>query len=303
MSAVLPGSPAAAANNLQIITLNNQPVDVTQNANGSISVTGISGADQLLVNPVSITTPYIIDGLAGNDRIGGGAGADTLTGGLGDDNVSGNGGNDLINGNDGNDTLSGGDGDDRILGGTGNNSISGDAGNDQLFGDVGVDTILGGDGADTIVSGAGNDNIQGGAGNDILTPGAGVDVITGGTGADTIIFEQGATGQIRTGGTNRKPQFQNVKDVITDFSPADGDRIQFSKGIVPKSGLRVGELRKKDFAIVKNRRGLNDTEAKIVYVQGSGTVFYNPSGDGKPVPLFGLPAQLTTLTNKNFTVF
>jgi len=76
-------------------------------------------------------------------------------------------------------------------------SISGGANNDVLFGYDGRDTIRGGDGSD------------------VLTGGLGADRLVGGTGADTFVFLS----------TFDSGLGRSARDVITDFSRADGDKI------------------------------------------------------------------------------
>ncbi|MCW5731889.1 MAG: type I secretion C-terminal target domain-containing protein, partial [Alphaproteobacteria bacterium] len=72
---------------------------------------------------------------------------------------------------------------------------------------TGADTILGGAGNDTLVGAGGADRLTGDAGHDRLEGGAGADTMTGGTGADTFVIEGDAP------------------DQITDFSRAQGDRL------------------------------------------------------------------------------
>ena len=86
-------------------------------------------------------------------------------------------------------------------------TLAGTADADHIEGLAGDDSIDGGDGDDTILGGDGNDTIIGGVGSDTLT---------GGAGADTFVFEVGDEG---LGGQT---------DVITDFSMADGDKIDLS---------------------------------------------------------------------------
>jgi Ca2+-binding RTX toxin-like protein len=100
---------------------------------------------------------------------------------------------DLFAGTTGNDTLNGTSVADTIHGGAGNDTLYGNAGNDTLSGDSGNDVLIGG---------AGNDRLDGGAGSDVLTGGPGADVFIYGTG-------DGA-------------------DTISDFSHADGDRIDLT---------------------------------------------------------------------------
>ncbi|MFQ6576587.1 immunoglobulin-like domain-containing protein, partial [Pseudomonas sp. UM16] len=86
------------------------------------------------------------------------------------------------------------DGADTLLGDAGNDIIFGQGGNDYIDGGKGNDILLGGDGTDTLLGGAGND------------------ILTGGKGADTFVWKTGDTG----------------KDVIKDFKPAEGDRLDLS---------------------------------------------------------------------------
>jgi Ca2+-binding RTX toxin-like protein len=67
--------------------------------------------------------------------------------------------------------------------------------------------------ADHLVGSISGDTIDGGRGNDWLDGGAGNDTYTGGAGADTFV--------LRSGGGH---------DVVTDFNPAEGDRVMFDYG-------------------------------------------------------------------------
>jgi subtilisin family serine protease len=107
---------------------------------------------------------------------------------------------------------------DRILNGTtGNDSLNGGGGNDSLNGQAGNDRLQGLAGNDSLAGLAGADSLDGGAGNDWLIGGAGRDVLTGGTGADLFRFTALDDSAV---GTNR--------DVITDFTRGEGDRIDLS---------------------------------------------------------------------------
>ena len=125
-------------------------------------------------------------------------------------------GNDVLNGGASDDTLRGFDGRDTILGGAGNDRLVGDAGNDRIVGGSGADDIFGGTGSDRLFGGAGADVIVGGDGNDVIGGGAGSDSLSGGRGADT--FEFRSLGQLKG--------FDY--DYITDFSHAEGDKIDVS---------------------------------------------------------------------------
>ncbi|MDZ8088650.1 MAG: calcium-binding protein [Nostoc sp. DedQUE12b] len=108
--------------------------------------------------------------------------------------INGNDGNNNIVGTSNNDTLSGGSGNDTLTGGEGNDSLVGGIGKDRLFGNSGADILIGDSFDDTLVGGSGNDTLRGGAGKDLYIINSPDDGI----------------------------------DVIQDFSPGKGDRIQIS---------------------------------------------------------------------------
>jgi Ca2+-binding RTX toxin-like protein len=153
-----------------------------------------------------------VSGEAGNDTLYGNLGDDRLWGDVGDDHIYGGGGGDRIGGNDGDDTLEGNGGDDIIRGDEGNDVIYGDdffseggaPGNDVLHGGNGDDALYGQDGDDRLLSGRGNDTLSGGAGADVFEYRM----------SDlTTLTWPGGSLQI------------HLVDTITDFSAAEGDRI------------------------------------------------------------------------------
>ena len=104
------------------------------------------------------------------------------------------------------DTVFGDGSPQKIVGGGGADFLAGGDGNDQL---------LGGGGADKLLGGNGNDKLAGGAARDILVGGKGADTLTGGAGADTFVFSATTDSTVAASG----------RDVITDFSRAQGDKI------------------------------------------------------------------------------
>ncbi|MDA3923257.1 MAG: type I secretion C-terminal target domain-containing protein [Kiritimatiellae bacterium] len=72
-----------------------------------------------------------------------------------------------------------------------------------------------------MTGGRGDDTIKGGMADDILVGGIGVDTLTGGGGADNFIFDEG----------------DNASDIITDFNPAEGDRINLAELLSERSGM------------------------------------------------------------------
>jgi Ca2+-binding RTX toxin-like protein len=175
----------------------------------------------------------LLRGFAGNDRFATFGGSDTQFGGIGndtladsgvsganylrgdegDDSISGGGDFDDINGNMGADTAHGNDGDDWVVGGQNNDLLTGDNGFDIVYGNLGDDTISGGAGVDWVRGGQGNDSVSGGDGDDWLWGDRGDDTISGGAGADIFHSFTGA-------GIDR----------ITDFSLAQGDKVQLDPG-------------------------------------------------------------------------
>lgn len=185
-----------------------------------------------------------VRGTAGNDYYRGDGTAERLLGLGGNDDIGGGGGDDYIDGGDGNDSIDGGSGNDLLFGGTGNDLIEGGRGNDRLDG---------GDGNDLLSGGTGNDELRGGSGNDLIIGGAGKDLMSGGSGADTFQLLAGDTAV---------PVAK--ADRITDFSRAEGDRIDLSSiggdfSFVGRSAFsgQAGELR---FAI---RDGYTVVEADV----------------------------------------
>ncbi|TRW92845.1 calcium-binding protein [Paracoccus sp. M683] len=175
-------------------------------------------------------------GNAGNNILNGGVGADTMQGGAGNDTyivdnigdrvVEGlNGGVDRVQSsvsftlgaNVENMTLTG----MAHINGTGNvlaNQIIGNAGNNLIFAGLGNDNVQGGAGNDTLHGGLGNDILIGGAGADRIIGGQGADRMTGSAGADVFVFQTLADSTTAVAG----------RDVITDFSFAQGDLIDLS---------------------------------------------------------------------------
>ena len=194
---------------VETLRFNDQDIVLIQPVTITVNLT--SGADTYLA---ATFDNYIVNGLAGNDRITTSSGNDTITGGTG------------------NDTISGGAGNDRILYGTGSNgfdAVDGSSGNDDrllataasvtiglatLVGIEAIDAagfanvkILGGTTSDSfdfsavaligisqIDLGSGNDTIFGSAGNDTIVGGNGSDSLNGGAGNDTFTYTGTSSG-------------------------------------------------------------------------------------------------------------
>ena len=99
--------------------------------------------------------------------------------------------------------------DDHLQGGRGHDRLFGHGGGDRLQGDVGADRLFGGRDTDLLYGGAGEDRLFGGKAGDLLH---------GGGGADRFVF---------VGVSDSPPA--GLHDLIFDFSPAEGDRIDLRK--------------------------------------------------------------------------
>ena len=159
-----------------------------------------------------------IDGNDADNRIDGGKGADTM---------AGNGGNDVYLVDNALDKVveDSGNGIDRVE--TGLSWTLGDnVENLRLNGTADVsgtgnniaNVVTGNDGDNALSGLAGDDVLAGGKGADRLTGGEGMDKLTGGAGADVFVFTALGDSTVDPAG----------RDTITDFSHADGDRIDLS---------------------------------------------------------------------------
>ena len=215
---------------------------------GNDTIYGGAGADEL----GGSYDDDLLFGDAGNDRLSGGEGSDTLVGGAGADSLYG--------GADGTDWISyassgaavrvqliagatsyasGGDARGDLINGVANvtgsrfgdtitDSPNSNAYNANIFrGLAGHDTLIlggnddhgyGGTGDDRLLGQAGNDRLLGESGADRLNGGLGADQLSGGRGADTFILRNAQESTVLVSG----------RDSISDFSRAQGDRIDLS---------------------------------------------------------------------------
>jgi Ca2+-binding RTX toxin-like protein len=230
------------------------------NSVGSYSLGALSAAVGEVLAPLSDGNDDYT-GLA-NERILGGKGADRIDIGAGVDGF-GEQGNDILIGNSANNKLYGGLGNDTVNGGGGTDSIFGDAGDDDLFG--------GGGASDSIRGGPGNDHLFGEDGIDFLHGQLGKDFLTGGPDNDFFRLQK-VTDSPRGPG----------RDVIFDFSQAEGDTIDLSD-VDAKKGGADNQFRFIGTAAFHDRPG----ELRFVKINSAGTsndktiVEGDVNGDGK----------------------
>lgn len=268
----------------------------------------------------------LLTGDVGNDRLSGLAGDDTLVGNGGDDLLDGGLGADTMRGGAGNDTylvdnvgdrvieLAGGGTDtvraaisyaltDHVenlvltgsanINGTGNaraNQLTGNAGSNLLDGGLGADTMRGGAGNDTLLGGGGNDSLFGGAGRDQLTGGAGSDQLTGGAGKDRLTGGLGADHFMFTARTDSGAALVG-RDVITDFSRAQGDIIDLS---AIDANLRAAGDQAFRFLGANQFSGAAG-ELRYQHSNGSTLIFGDTDGDGRADFSVELTGQLNLL--------
>jgi Ca2+-binding RTX toxin-like protein len=215
---------------------------------GTVSIDTVNGDNVNLLTqyatPASYQASYIDSG-NGTDVDDGGPSIDILIGGAGADTLRGGAGSDTLRGGAGNDTIDGqGTGTDIDLidfsdgtTGAGLNFTLVQSASDTVFdasaaglgtdtyrnveGVIGTnlaDTLTGSAFNDVLIGGGGDDTINGNAGADRIQGGLGKDTLTGGANADTFVFIA----------PNEMPIGTGNRDVITDFSQAEGDKIDLS---------------------------------------------------------------------------
>ena len=202
---------------------------------------GGKGADQLIGGDGIDTASYYGATTAVTVNLGAGtsssgdaqgdtfSGIENASGGKAGDTLIGSAGINVLNGSEGNDVLRGGAGADELIGGTGSDTASYYGATTAVTvnlqtgtgsdGDTlsGVENVNGGKGGDSLTGNAGANALAGYEGNDTLRGGAGLDFLAGGTGADRFVYT--ALGDSAVGAN---------ADRITDFSHAQGDRIDLS---------------------------------------------------------------------------
>ena len=222
--------------------------DYIEGGDGTDAMYGFDGDDRIYGgdgdDAGTVTTPSFTyytntsDVIVAKAGLFGGSGSDYLDGGDGNDVLDGGADADRMLGGDGNDVLDGGTGADRMSGGDGNDTYFVDNSGDKVteargegvdFVSASVDYTLGqGQRIETLsLTGSANldatgnefnNNLFGNSGDNTLTGGIGKDMLFGGAGADTFVYETLADSTKASSG----------RDVISDFSRAQGDDIDLS---------------------------------------------------------------------------
>ena len=153
------------------------------------------------------------------------------------------------------------------LTGTGNINGTGNTGNNFITGNSGNNILAGGLGNDTLIGGLGNDQYQ-------------FNGVFNTLGVDTINFQ---AGQISLG-QNR-------------------DNIALSKATFSAITNAVGQALT-DFVVVANNTLVGASNARIVYSQDTGSLFYNPNGSnpGGESMFAVLSDRTITLVSSDFTL-
>ncbi|MDB9448817.1 peptidylprolyl isomerase [Dolichospermum circinale] len=113
---------------------------------------------------------------------------------------------------------------------------------------------------------SGNNILSGLNGNDTLWGGVGNDTLTGGDGNDKYLFQSSGVFSSALG-----------TDYITQFE-ARQDQVVLSKTTFSAITNAVGQAFT-DFAVVSNDASVDASNARIVFSQGTGSIFYNQNGN------------------------
>ncbi len=212
------------------VTLADTGANLAHLTTAQLQQLAISGVDKIDATDNAVT--FTLDGynalgsvqLAANDVI-------TVNGTAGADTFQGRDGTQVLNGFGGDDTFAVGVGNHTLNGGAGNDTVSYSAAAAGVTINLGtgvattgawtdslsaIENATGSSLHDVITGSDGVNTINGGGGDDTLIGGGKADILTGGAGADTFVY-QSTSDSTRT-----------QSDTITDFSHAEGDKIDVS---------------------------------------------------------------------------
>lgn len=136
-----------------------------------------------------------------------------------------------------------------------------------------IENAIGGSGTDSLVGSAGNNALDGGAGDDVIIGNGGADLLTGGAGADRFTYNAVADST------------KTVTDTITDFSQAEGDRIDLSR-----LDADSGTAGKQSFIWIGNG-SYTGVAGEIRYLKSGGTTMLYSDTDGDGVSDLAISLQ------------
>jgi Ca2+-binding RTX toxin-like protein len=169
---------------------------------------------------------------------------------------------DRLNGGAGNDTATYASATSAVVASLANETINtGDAAGDTY---TSIENLSGSVFSDTLIGNSTRNIMSGGQGNDILSGGESGDILTGGVGADTFDFKS----------VSDSIASSTRRDVITDFSQAEGDKIDLS-GIDAISGTTANDA----FTLVSS---YSQTAGELRFDHKNGDTFLygDVNGDG-----------------------
>ncbi len=186
---------------------------------------GTAGVGTATINAAGATDLTVFDGTSDLSFVGGSGSATIVGSASSHENIVGGSGPLVV---------ANGGGQATVQGGTGGTTLFGAAGGQSYYtGSAGAATFVGGAGSETLSAagsstnnifwgGSGAESLAGGSGNDTFTAGSASSTLTGGAGADNFVFQHNALAG------------NDVTDIVTDFSAAQGD------GVI-LAGYAVGE--------------------------------------------------------------
>jgi Ca2+-binding RTX toxin-like protein len=271
----------------------------------------------------------VLDGSKGNDELRGDSGDDKVSGGDGDDRQYDSGGRDTLDGGSGDDIfildVYGPFDRDAFIGGAGLDTVEIDRDpygaspgarldlqaqtlNDGLFkGDVfsqievfksggADDELFGNAGRNVFYGGYGDDVLDGRGGADFLQGGRGQDMLSGGAGADTFDFSDSYYRYIVDYYYGYPTGVELVReqrgDVITDFSHAQGDKLQVS---IQEFGSES------EFSLALGVKA-TAAEASFIFDSGTGRLWFDADGSGteEDAYLIATLQGVTTIDRSDF---
>ena len=251
------------------------------------------------INGTGNTLNNLLTGNAAANVLNGGAGVDTLSGGDGNDAYVIETIGDLIIETNANAATGG---TDRVVTSIANTTLTdnvenlllvgaainatGNTLNNIIAGNAGANVLDGAGGNDSLHGAAGNDTLNGGAGNDTLNGADGNDTIIGGLGGDIFRFDSA----LNTAAN---------RDVITDFSLAQGDRIQLENAVFTAL-TTTGPLAVSAFVIGASA---STASQRVLFNAVSGVLSYDSDGNGALAAVdFAKLTPGLALTNTSFSI-